>query len=196
MTRNPKPPAWPRPLERDIQTQVAQLFRAAGFKVRSTSQTRPSEVALGLPDLRFHHLLRDGFAGDFETKRPAPSYIDADGQVHRYHPHRPVTHFPEGLRPAQLAFRHDAHRGGHFHFWGGVLEAQAALVVMGFARYINGTRFVIQLQAGGRPGVDATARESSDDLRVASDWLQFVNDQAPLVADQRRARKLRAPRFR
>lgn len=50
------------------QVEVIKLFRRYGFKARSTSQSRPSKIALGIPDLILVHRAR-GFALFWETKR-------------------------------------------------------------------------------------------------------------------------------
>lgn len=54
--------------EKAEQAAVTKLFREHGFTVRSTSQARPSKIALGFPDLFVtHKRLAIGFF--FETKR-------------------------------------------------------------------------------------------------------------------------------
>lgn len=55
-------------LEKEEQAFVANMARAYGFKVRSTSQYRPSKVATGIGDLILVHRAR-GIGLWWETKR-------------------------------------------------------------------------------------------------------------------------------
>lgn len=54
--------------EKEEQAAIIKLFRAHGFTVRSTSQSRASRVALGLPDLWVTHNTKP-LAFWFEVKR-------------------------------------------------------------------------------------------------------------------------------
>lgn len=68
-------PPDPKAIERDKrirekaeQEAVTKLFRRHGFTVRSTSQARPSKIAIGFPDLFVTHRSRP-LAFFWETKR-------------------------------------------------------------------------------------------------------------------------------
>lgn len=54
--------------EKEEQAAVTKLFRTHGFTVRSTSQARPSKIALGFPDLFVTHRSKP-LAFFWETKR-------------------------------------------------------------------------------------------------------------------------------
>jgi len=110
------------PLEKVVQRAVMQLFRAAGWTVRSLSQYRASHVAVGVPDLMMHHPRRGLFCW-FEVKAPRPQGYDP----------RSRQNVPRTLAPDQLLFRMDAVACGQRHYWGGLAEAEAALIEMGCA---------------------------------------------------------------
>ncbi len=116
-------PALLPPDEKEVQRAVIRLFSLAGFKVRGTSQYRASRVAGGLPDLMAHHH-REAVALWFETKAP---------QRKGYDPLRRETWIPKPLSPEQVVFRADALRCRQRHYWGGLREAEAALVELGLA---------------------------------------------------------------
>lgn len=186
VTARAKAPAFPLPREADIQSRVRQLFESAGFAVRSTSQVRPSMVAVGLPDLRFHHRTIPGFGGDFETKRPVRRWSQLGLPV-LFDPYRLETWFPEGLRPSQRVFRTDAIRAGHLHFFGTDREARAALVVMGFAEFL-GPGAEIRFLRVPLPGDTLTTRLRAEEVERARDWLRFVDETSGVVADRKRRR--------
>lgn len=122
-TRKPKPPA-----EKIVQRQVATLFRSVGCTVRTTSQYRASGITPGMPDLYVTHC-RAKLHAWFEVKKPKAAGFD---------PFKPETWIPEVLRPEQLIFRAECIATGQHHFWGGVREAQAALVTLGLGEMRQG----------------------------------------------------------
>lgn len=71
----PEPTLDERKLEKEEQHEISRLFRAYGFKVRSTSQARASKVAPGLPDLFVTHLTRP-IAFWWESKRQVGGKLD------------------------------------------------------------------------------------------------------------------------
>lgn len=112
------------PLEKREQAAVVRLFRAAGFVVGSTSQTRASRQMIGLPDLVLWHE-RLGRAGWFEVKRyKLAGYLPTDRATWR----------PEPLSPAQAEVRRLARACNQIHGWGGLAEAEALLVDLGLMR--------------------------------------------------------------
>lgn len=68
-----------RILEREEQEEIAKMARAYGFKVRSTSQYRPSKVATGIGDLILVHRAR-GIGLWWETKRQVGGEQSPDQQ--------------------------------------------------------------------------------------------------------------------
>ena len=113
------------PREKDVARAVVQLFRAAGVWVGNTAQYRPSMVAIGLPDL-ICFTTRAMFW--FECKRP---------QRQGYHPFQRDTWKSEPLRPDQQAFRDRCVAAGVRHYWGGVIEAEDALIDLGLATRLS-----------------------------------------------------------
>lgn len=97
------------PLEREEQAAIVQMFRKAGFKVRSTSQKREARVSPGIPDLMISNRARGIFLW-FEVKAYSPKGY-------------PAKKVPRALEPAQVEFRDDAVAAGHRHYWGGRWEA-------------------------------------------------------------------------
>lgn len=75
--------------EKAEQAEVARLFRAHGFTVRSTSQARASKVAPGIADLFVTH-----------TSRPIGFWWETKRQI------------GGKLSPAQVVFREDCERCG------------------------------------------------------------------------------------
>lgn len=112
----PKKVEFP-PLEREEQKAVVDLFRGAGFKVRTTSQKREARVAPGIADLMAHHRGRKLFLW-FEVKAYRPNGY-------------PARQVPRSLEPDQVAFREDAIACGQRHEWGGRNEARAYLESVG-----------------------------------------------------------------
>jgi len=120
------------PSEKETQAAVIRLFRMAGAVVRSLSQYRPSQVAVGIPDLLCHHR-QAGLAWYFETKPPLERWRDAAGNWVRYHPLHSETWRPRELDPDQVIFRDDALACGERHFWGDLRSAEEALIALGRA---------------------------------------------------------------
>jgi hypothetical protein len=69
-----------RILEKAEQLAVTKVFLRHGFKVRSTSQARPSKIALGFPDLFVTHKAKP-FAFFWETKRQVGGALSVDQQA-------------------------------------------------------------------------------------------------------------------
>lgn len=107
------------PPEKEIQHSVIRLLRLARCWVGSTSQVRPSMVALGLPDLIvFAPSPAPGIQGGFcffETKRPGGKLSDT-----------------------QEAFRDRCLQAGVRYVWGGIEEAKEWLVEVKLASRRNG----------------------------------------------------------
>ncbi len=134
----PKKVSVPRPLEKDVQKGIVRLFRSMGGIVHSTSQYRASHVTEGMPDLHnAFPFLRAWFW--FETKRPLATA--------EFHPFKPYLWTPEPLRPSQEEFRQNCLATGAQHFWGGLKEAEDALISIGAAERVNG---VLRLTPRGR----------------------------------------------
>lgn len=108
------------PLEREEQRAVVEMFRQAGFAVRSTSQYRVARIAPGVPDLMAHHKGRGLFLW-FEVKAYRPNGY-------------PARQVPRTLEPHQKAFRDDALACGQRHEWGGRNEAKAYLESVGILK--------------------------------------------------------------
>lgn len=90
-------------LEREIQAEVVRIYRANGCVVYSTSSTRRSRIAAGIPDLIVFH---------------------AGAGVHLYH----ETKTPRGkLRPDQVDFAEQCIRTNTVHIVGGVQAAELAV---------------------------------------------------------------------
>lgn len=110
------------PLEKMVQQQITRLFAAAGGIVRSTSQTRASRVAVGIPDLMIHF--------------PGSGFVFFECKTYR-RPWRPMdppaTWRPNPLSPDQVAFRDDCLAAGVRHAWGGLPQAEDLLVELGLA---------------------------------------------------------------
>lgn len=66
--------------EKQEQLAVTKVFLRHGFKVRSTSQARPSKIALGFPDLFVTHKARP-FGFFWETKRQVGGALSIDQQA-------------------------------------------------------------------------------------------------------------------
>lgn len=169
-------------LETNVQAAIRQKFALCGFVVRSTSQVRPSMVAVGLPDLRFHHSIDTMLGGDFETKAPVQSWTGPDGVIVQFDPYRKETWFPKGLRESQRQFRADAMRAGHLHYWGGEREAEAALVLMHFAEYIGSTLEVRIRSRRMTPRIDESTKR-------AAEWLDFVTRTSKNLPDPKPRRR-------
>lgn len=108
--------ARPR-LEQHEQTDVVRLLRLAGFAVYVTSQRRPSQVALGIPDLLLLH--PDLGLGAWETKR--------DGGA---------------LRPAQATFAQRCERSGALYGSGTLADCERWLATLGLGRF-DGAQFIL-----------------------------------------------------
>jgi len=104
---------------------VVNLFRIAGVWIGNTAQYRPSMVVIGLPDL-IGFTTRAMFW--FEIKRPMRQ---------GYHPFQRATWKSEPLRPDQQAFRDRCVAAGVRHYWGGVVEAEDALIDLGLATRLS-----------------------------------------------------------
>lgn len=66
-----------RILEKKEQQEVTKVFMRHGFTVRSTSQARPSKIALGFPDLFVTHNAKP-FGFFWETKRQVGGHVSID----------------------------------------------------------------------------------------------------------------------
>ena len=117
--------------EKDEQRAVVGLFRAVGATVYSMSQYRASHVAIGLPDLYVMHAPR-GLAWWFECKRYEGMWR-RDGEAVAYNPFDRSTWQAKPLAPPQAVFADHCCAVGIRHFWGGLREAEEALVELGLA---------------------------------------------------------------
>lgn len=110
------------PLEKHVQQQIARLFAACGGVVRSTSQTRASRIAVGVPDLLVHF--------------PGVAFVFFECKTYR-RPWRPMD-APTAWRvnplsPDQETFRADCEAAGVRHAWGGLPQAEALVIELGLA---------------------------------------------------------------
>jgi len=121
-------PKFKPPLEKVVQASVIDLFRKAGIHVGSTSQYRASRVAEGIPDLLCHAEKIGAFFW-FETKSYHPK---VPGSWIGFNPYDRLTWSPLPLSPKQIEFRLRAVACGVRHFWGGLPQAEDALVALGF----------------------------------------------------------------
>lgn len=95
--------------EKEEQAEVTKVFQRRGFTVRSTSQARPSKIAIGFPDLFVTHKTRP-IAFFWESKRQVKGV----------------------LSEAQKEFANDCHRCGVKCLAGDRYHAAAFLRAEGF----------------------------------------------------------------
>jgi hypothetical protein len=117
--RQTTPTANP-PLEKFVQQQITALFRACGGTVRTTSQTRASQVSPGIPDLLVH------FPGVFV-------WFECKTYRRPWKPMARETWRPNPLAPEQDLFRRDCITSNVAHWWGGLPEAEALVIELGLA---------------------------------------------------------------
>lgn len=129
-----KLPAERPPLEREVQAAIVDLFKRAGCRVYSSSQYRASHVSVGWPDLFVRHCAT-GRRWWFEVKSYKPGYSSLD----------PATWIPKPLSDAQERFAAECQMTGEAHYWGGYLEAEAALVAEGLAERFGRTVRILPL---------------------------------------------------
>ena len=125
------------PLEGDVQRWVIDLFRKIGVHVGSTSQYRQSHVHEGIPDLICHAIPVNTFFW-FEVKSYELTW-QRDGKPVRFSLFDRSTWTPKPLSPKQEDFRVRALGCGVRHFYGGMPQAEDALIALGLGiRHENG----------------------------------------------------------
>lgn len=186
----PRKPKWSTPLEKDVQRVIIDLFKHAGFKVRSTSQYRASHVDPDMPDLYCTYPER-GLWFWFEVKRL---------QGFGWDPNFPQVGKPELLRQGQAEFRVTCLQTGQPHYWGAIHEAEEALIDLELghrkgsvfyhgptpldARYA--TMDAIEIQRA----LSASNREVLDHFGGSSPWSAAIAEMSPESVEvlQRRLR--------
>ncbi len=133
------------PLEGQVQHGIIDLFRRAGVHVGSTSQYRQSHVEEGIPDLMCHALAIGVFYW-FEVKSYVPSFPGPvpgpKGHI-RFNPFDRATWVPRELSEKQLEFRRRALACGVKHFFGGMPQAENALIELGLGRRAESGVFLL-----------------------------------------------------
>jgi hypothetical protein len=125
------------PMEGDVQRWIIDLFRKIGVHIGSTSQYRQSHVEEGIPDLICHAIPVNTFFW-FEVKSYELTW-QREGKPVRFSLFDRTTWMPKPLQPKQEEFRARALACNVKHFWGGMPQAEDALIALKLGiRHENG----------------------------------------------------------